>query len=110
MDVSKMSKKELEELSKLVELQKQLLKEEEANKLKHKAKGKIKKLREQKDLILSLIDHSRTSCSDDNVCNGYGSGNFGARCTKCHLIELFDQDWLDGEFDIDFHVTITNIQ
>ena len=83
MDVSKMSKKELEELSKLVELQKQLLKE-------------------QKDLILSLIDHSRSSCSDDNVCNGYGSADYGARCTKCHLIEIFDQEWDDGEWEIDF--------
>ena len=91
MDVSKMSKKELEELSKLVELQKQLLKE-------------------QKDLILSLIDHSRSSCSDDNVCNGYGSADYGARCTKCHLIELFDQEWNDGEFEVDFDVTITKIQ
>jgi len=110
MDVPKMSKKELEELSKLVELQKQLLKDEEVNKLKEKAKVKIEKLREQKDLILSLIDHSRTSCSDSNVCNGYDSADYGARCTKCHLIELFDQEWSDGEWEIDFHVTITKVQ
>jgi len=97
-----MSKRELEDLSKLVELQKQLLKDEEVNKLREKAKIKISKLREQKDLILSLIDHSRTSCSDSNVCNGYGSADYGARCTKCHLIEIFDQEWDDGEWEIDF--------
>jgi len=102
MDISKMSKRELEDLSKLVELQKQLLKDEEVNKLREKAKIKISKLREQKDLILSLIDHSRTSCSDSNVCNGYGSADYGARCTKCHLIEIFDQEWDDGEWEIDF--------
>ena len=110
MDISKMSKRELEDLSKLVELQKQLLKDEEVNKLREKAKIKISKLREQKDLILSLIDHSRTSCSDSNICNGYGSADYGARCTKCHLIEIFDKEWDDGEWEVDFDVAITKVQ
>jgi len=70
MDISKMSEQELQELSEQLEKQKQILKEEELNKRKNIAKTKIEKLREQKDLILSLINHSRTSCSDSNVCNG----------------------------------------
>lgn len=110
MDVSKMSAQELQELSKQVEKQQKLLKEEELQKRKDIVKAKMKKLREQKDLILSLIDHSRTSCSNSNVCNGYGSADYGARCTKCHLIEIFDQEWSDGEFEVDFNVTITKIQ
>jgi len=110
MDLSQMSVKELQELSEQLEKQKQILKDEKLNKLKSIAKVKIEKLREQKDLILSLIDHSRTSCSDSNVCNGYGSADYGARCTKCHLIEIFDQEWSDGEFEVDFNVTITKIQ
>ena len=110
MDVSKMSAQELQELSKQVENQQKLLKEEELNKRKDIAKAKIGKLREQKDFILSLIDHSRTSCSDSNVCNRYGSADYGARCTKCHLIEIFDQGWDDGEWEVDFDVTITKVQ
>ena len=110
MDLSQMSVKELQELSEQLEKQKQILKDEKLNKLKSIAKVKIEKLREQKDLILSLIDHSKTSCSDSNVCNGYGSADYGARCTKCHLIEIFDQEWSDGEFEVDFNVTITKIQ
>ena len=110
MDVSKMSKQELLELSKQVEKQKKLLEDEELQKHKDVVKVKMKKLRERKDLILSLINHSRTSCSDSNVCNGYGSADYGARCTKCHLIELFDQEWSDGEWEIDFDVIITKVQ
>jgi len=110
MDVSKMSAQELQELSKQVENQQKLLKEEELNKRRNIAKSKMEKLREQKDLILSLINHSRTSCSDTNICNGYGSADYGARCTKCHLIEIFDKEWDDGEWEVDFDVTITKVQ
>jgi len=110
MDISKMSAQELQELSEQLEKQKQILKDEKLNKRKNIAKTKIMKLREQKDLILSLIDHSRTSCSDSNVCNGYGSADYGARCTKCHLIEIFDKEWDDGDWEIDFDVTITKVQ
>ena len=43
---------------------------------------------------LELIDliqprHERTSCTDDNICNGFYSGsgsNF--RCGRCALLEL----------------------
>jgi len=110
MDITKMSVQELQELSKQVEKQKELLKEKELNKRKDIAKAKIGKLREQKDLILSLINHSRTSCSDSNICNGYGSADYGARCTKCHLIEIFDKEWDDGGWEVDFDVTITKVQ
>ena len=110
MDISKMSAQELQELSEQLEKQKQILKEEELNKRKNIAKSKMEKLREQKDLILSLINHSRTSCSDSNICNGYGSADYGARCTKCHLIEIFDKEWDDGEWEVDFDVTITMVQ
>ena len=110
MDISKMSAQELQELSEQLEKQKQILKEEELNKRKNIAKSKMEKLREQKDLILSLINHSRTSCSDSNICNGYGSADYGARCTKCHLIEIFDKEWDDGGWEVDFDVTITKVQ
>jgi len=105
-----MSKQELHELISQAEKQRKLLEEEELQKRKNAVKIKMKKLREQKDLILSLIDHSRTSCSDSNVCNGYGSADYGARCAKCHLIEIFDQEWDDGEFEVYFDVAITKIQ
>lgn len=110
MDVSKMSKEELNALSKQIEEQKQLIKQEEIRKRKEIAKTNIEKLKEQKDLILSLIEHSRTSCSDTNVCNGYGTADYGARCPKCHLIEIFNNEWSDDEFEISFDVTITKIQ
>jgi flagellar motility protein MotE (MotC chaperone) len=110
VDISKLSEKELEVLSKQLEEQKQIIKQEKLRKRSELAKVKIEKLREHKDVILNLIDHDRTSCSDANVCNGYGSADYGARCTKCHLIEILDNEWSDTEFEVDLHVTITKIQ
>jgi dsDNA-binding SOS-regulon protein len=59
---------------------------------KQEVAKKIQHLRENKDVVLSLVKHSRSSCSDKNVSNGYGSAEYGARCSKCHLIEILDED------------------
>ena len=109
MDVTKLSKQELENLSKEIDQQRQKIKEQELKEYKEEVKAKIEKLRMNKDLLLGLIKHSRTSCSDDNVCNGYGSADYGARCAKCHLIEILNDEWLDGDFDIEIDVTITKV-
>lgn len=110
MDINKLSKQELVDLSKKIELQQQKIKEQELKKYKEEVKVKIEKLREHKDLLLGLVKHSRTSCSDNNVCNGYRSANYGARCPKCHLIEILNNEWLDGDFDVKIDVTIIKVQ
>ena len=74
----------------------------EANKIK------LDNLRENKDLILLLFKHSRTSCSDTNISNGYVSDR-GARCSKCHLIEILD-GWWGNEFDVNFEISISKIE
>lgn len=43
-----------------------------------------------KEAILPLIEHGRTSCSDDCVCNGFSESIQNARCAKCALIDLDD--------------------
>lgn len=41
------------------------------------------------DLDLLIPDHERTSCSDNNVENGFGSmDDFLPRCTRCGILEL----------------------
>ena len=67
----------------------------------------IQYLRENKEIILSLIDHSRTSCSDDNCCNGYIISDGFARCNKCFLIEILNGEWGDGDFEVTFDVNIS---
>lgn len=110
MDLNKLTKQELFDLNMEIAKRQQEIKEQELKEYKEEVKVKIEKLRDHKDLLLGLVKHSRTSCSDDNVCNGYGSADYGARCTKCHLIEILDQDWSDGEFDIEIEVTIIKVQ
>lgn len=59
-------------------------------------------LRKNKDFVLSLFEHSRSSCSDENPCNGYHFDEQHARCEKCHLIEI-----LNDEFNNDFEVMLS---
>ena len=108
MNLSEMSKEELKNLKKQIELQENKIKEKEIEDRKQKAKIKLDKFRENKEIILNLIEHDRTSCSDENPCNGYGSADYGARCKKCHLIEILNDDEMDG-FDVSVDFIITKI-
>lgn len=48
-------------------------------------------------LLLIDTEHDRTSCSDDNVVNGYGSsGGNWPRCNRCLLLEVVRGDIPDG--------------
>ena len=112
MDITKMSKTELESLQKQIDEQKQKIKDEELNQRRQEAKKKIDKLRENKDVLLEVIEHTRTSCSDNNVCNGYGGNSYDtryARCTKCQLIDILNDDW-SNSWEIDIEVSITRIE
>lgn len=52
------------------------------------------------DVILKFVDHSRTSCSDEDVGNAYTtSGRGGAfRCNRCALLVAADTWKKDGEW------------
>jgi hypothetical protein len=108
MDVSKLNKEELDKIEKQIKERKEEIKNEELNKRREKAKIKLDKLREYRDFLMEIIEHGRTSCSDTNVCNGWGSADYGARCSKCHLIELLDNEW-GNEFEVDIEVAIAKI-
>lgn len=48
-------------------------------------------------LLLIDTEHERTSCSDDNVANGYGSsGADWPRCNRCLLLEVVRGEIPDG--------------
>lgn len=110
VDISKLSRKELDNLQSLIENQKQKLHEEELQKRREAVAAKIVELRKHKDALLSLVSHSRTSCSDENPCNGYGTADYGARCMKCHLIKILNDEWNDEMFDVEFEVRITKVE
>lgn len=65
---------------------------------------------EKKEFILSLLQHDRSSCSDDHVANGRWTTRDGSgwRCRKCMLIEMFDGQH-GGEFDFEFEVNINEV-
>lgn len=81
---------ELEKERKQIEYQIAEIKQAECENSRKRVFAKISSLtKEQKELILSFVDHDREDCSDDNVINGYGSYYGDSwKCGKCMLIEI----------------------
>jgi len=42
--------------------------------------------------FLDLINHCRTSCSNDRINNGFNEDNGYARCNKCHIMEILEDE------------------
>ena len=61
---------------------------------------------EEKQFLLSLINHDRSSCDDDNIWNGWDGERF--RCSKCMLIEILNGQH-GGEFDFSISVDIHRV-
>lgn len=84
--------------------------EEKERKLKENAViDKINSLQDYRGLILSLLDHTCSSCSDDGFSiNGLSeySGKFD--CAKCMLREILYGEH-GGRFDFSFDVDIFEV-
>lgn len=103
-------------MSKLEELRKQRtsidgqIKEEEERVLREKEGAVLDKIRtlsdEQISTMLSFLQHSRSSCSDENPCNGFSYSSERWRCSKCMLMEILRGEH-GGSYDFYFDVTIT---
>ena len=63
---------------------------------------------EQKEFILSLMEHDRTSCSDTHPGNGFCYSDERWRCRKCMLMEIFNHEH-GGCFDFHFTVEIDKV-
>jgi len=104
IDPSKLSDEEFSEL------QKKVAREAASREEKRKADALLKNreyLDKLRDLpfttILALFEHDRTSCSDENIINGWWSNeDDNPRCKKCALIET-----LKGTFPSHKIVTFT---
>lgn len=57
---------------------------------------------QHRDVLLKFVPHGRTSCSDEDPCNGLGSADYGPRCARCALLTL-NYDYLHH----DVQVTLT---
>lgn len=57
-------------------------------------------LLKHRDPLLDLVPHTRTSCSDQFPSNGLGSAGYGARCSRCALLELVESDSMDYDFGL----------
>ena len=112
MDINNLSNKELQCLKNQILEREQSIKETQLQEKREKAKLQIERLRENKDFLLNEIipNHDRSSCNDDNICNGLNTAEYGHRCIRCALLELLDEDWRDGDYEILFNVTICKIQ
>ncbi len=59
--------------------------------------------------IANLIEHGRTSCSDDNICNGYSPSRGYSRCDKCLLLELINGAQSLRDFEVSVALQINKI-
>ena len=102
-----MDLKELREQRKKLDAQIAEAEKQELAKKRQEVENKIASYSdEEKALILSLIEHTRTSCSDDNLVNGWDGEKF--RCNKCMLMEILNGEH-GGEFDFSFDVYIERV-
>lgn len=103
-----LNKKEIELYEQInkIRVEKEKIHQEELAIKKQEVAKHIQKLRESKETIIALTNHDRTSCNDRNYNNGYGSADYGARCQKCHLIEILNGEHEDGEFEVSFDIHI----
>ncbi len=92
--------------------QAKILKKQETDLRQQRSKEFIKFLQDNKDVILKLFQHGRTSCDDDHITNGWGSADGGGcRCNKCGLIEILNgydpclnNEILDIDFSVEFYI------
>lgn len=92
-----------------IKTQKEEIRQQKIEEKKKEIGKKLDYIREHQDIILSLIKHDRTSCSDDYPCNGYNYNRGYARCNKCYLIEILNGEW-ENEIDVNFSVGFTNVK
>jgi len=103
-----LTKEELIEQQNEIQSQIEEFEEQERQALYKSRLEQLNEMRENKDFLLGLIEHTRTSCDDDNVVNGFHSRSDGGyRCSKCALIELLDMCDEDAvKYSINFSVCI----
>lgn len=101
--------RELYEAINKIREEKEEIKQHKINEKKKEIEEKIEFIKENKDIILPLIKHDRSSCSDEHPCNGYSSYNNDCRCRKCFLMEILDGDW-GNEYDINLDVSFIPVE
>lgn len=99
MDISKISDKELVEELKRRE-------EEKAKQKKAELQKRYDFVTEHVDLLLELTPkHGRTSCSDENPCNGLYTPSRLPRCNRCALLQIKQEGYNDAlVVDIDLRL------
>lgn len=88
------------------ELREELKKREEmAAEAERKERAeRFRLLVENRETLLRFVPHGRTSCSDTDRANGFGSAEYGPRCTRCALLEVneFDHEVYDFDLTLQF--------
>lgn len=91
--------------------------ESELKALQETIKGQLQALRDQRSLDLAKLltreivdalvpEHGRTSCSDTDLCNGYAAGaGSTCRCSRCFLLTVLKEKYLDPGYVFEVHVT-----
>lgn len=90
--------------------------ESELKTLQETIKGQLYKLRDQRCLDLAKLltreivdalvpEHGRTSCSDTDLSNGYAArAGDSCRCSRCFLLTVLKEKYMDPEFVLEVQV------
>lgn len=89
MDIDDLTSDEIDVLQCKLIARKAILKEIELQEKQKEVEKRINYIKEHSDIILPLIQHDRSSCSDTNRCNGYDSSYRGSRCKKMSFTRYF---------------------
>lgn len=67
---------------------------------------RLRTLVTNRDALLALVPHGRSSCSDDDPNNGfYSRSGGGPRCDRCALMELTEDHADNFDFTLDLRFT-----
>lgn len=88
------------------DLKAELQRREEARKALEvqERQDRFRLLVQHRDVLLKFVPHGRTSCSDEDPCNGPGTAGYGARCDRCALLQLNEYDCESYDVQVGLHV------
>lgn len=109
MDIDNLNLEDINEIRTKLDIREAEIKSQKLQTIKLEVENKLNFLRIHSESILQCIEHDRSSCSDEDPCNGYSDRTNNARCNKCHLIEILDGDY-GNDFDVKFEVIITRVE
>jgi hypothetical protein len=108
MEIEKMTESELLGLKEKILQREKEIKENKKNKEVEKTKKFLDLI--DKETLLSVMSHSRHSCTEGKSLNGYISSQGYADCQKCHFIDIIEDHEVGiNDFSVEINFTFKDL-